>query len=222
MRKFILIPLLFSLCLSAMAQAYTPTSTWPYLYDQFREGTIYLTQGTTKVREVNVHCAHGKLHYIDNGIIREVVPTDIVMVEIGQDKYVAQYGSMYKVEVASDKGLVLSLSLGDFGALNETGGAYGTSSTSSATTKLSSFEVEGQVNQNHMLIWESKDDGVELKLKDTYYIKTTKDFVKATQKDLQNYFGDARKGEWKAWLKNHKVKWSSPESLAQIFDFFEQ
>lgn len=206
------------LALSAFAADYTPTSTWPYIYPDFCDGDIYTTKGTKLPQKVNIHCAHSRLHFIDNGIIKEAAPADILMVVIGEDKYIAQDGGMYKVVAEDGTNLVLSCRLGDFGALNETGGAYGSSSASSATTKLSSFELEGQVNQNHMLILQSRDEGAELTLKTTYYLKTPKAFIKATAKEVQDYIGDGRKAEWKVWNKSHKVKWTSPQSLLSLFE----
>lgn len=209
------------LCLAFFAGAadYNPTSTWPYLYEDFQEGTIYMIQGTKMIQKVNVHCAHGKLHFLDKEIIKEVIPTDVLMVEIGSDKYFAQYGVMYKIVAQNDNGMVLASILGDFAALNETGGAYGTSSTSSATTKLSSFELEGQVNQNHMLILQSKDNGAELNLKTTYYVKTPKFFAKASAKELGSVLDAGKSAQWKAWQKEHKIKWNKPESVLEVVNF---
>lgn len=218
MKRIIAVTTTLLLCLAAFADDYRPTSTWPYLYPDFCDGDIYTTKGHKLPQKVNIHCAHGKLHFLDNEVIKEVSPADVLMVIIGQDKYIAQYGVMYKVAMEDGTNLVLCSQLGDFSALNETGGAYGTSSTSSATTKLSSFELEGQVNQNHMLILESRQDGVELNIKTTYYLKTPKAFIKATAKEVQSYLGEDRKAEWKAWSKTHKVKWTNPESLLSIFE----
>ena len=202
------------------AQDYNPTSTWPYLYRDFQDGTIYMTQGTKMIQKMNIHIVHDKLHYIDNGIIKEVVPADILMVEIGADRFLSWNGAMYRIEAESDKGLVISSILTDLSELTETGGAYGSSSTSSATTKLSSFEVEGQVNQNHMLIWESRNEGADLRTKTTYYIKTPKTFAKATAKEIQNALPEEQKAGWKAWQKAHKVKWNKPESIVQVLELF--
>lgn len=221
MRRIASVAAILLLSISALAQGYTPTSTWPYLYPDFCNGEIFTTKGTKLPQKVNIHCAHGKLHFLDKEVIKEVSPADVLMVIIGQDKYIAQNGEMFKVVAEDGTNLVLCSQLGDFSALNETGGAYGTSSTSSATTKLSSFELEGQVNQNHMLILESRDDGVEINVKKAYYLKTGNTFVKATAREVQEYLGNERKAEWKAWIKTHKIKWTNPQSLLAVFEILK-
>lgn len=219
MKKTFLTALFAGICMLAAAQDYEPTSTWPYVYEQFQEGTIYMQQGTKMIQTVNIHLGKDKLHYIDKGLIKEIIPTDVVLVEIGEDKYICQYGQMYRVVAESPKGLVVEENLGDFTKINETGGAYGSSSTSSATNKLTSIATESQVGQNHMLIWQNRDQGVTLPVKKTLYFKTRKDFIKASAKEVQNWAGAERKDEWKAFTKANKIKWNKPESLITVLDF---
>ena len=211
------------IALAASAQD-GPTTTWPYLYPDFTQGTIYLLGGTTVVQDMNVHIRHDRLHYIDKGgVVKEAVLDEVMMVTIGDDRYVNVYGEMMKVIAEGEKkGLVVAEILGDFSALLETGGAYGVSSTTSATRKLSSIETDAQINQPHMLLKQSKTDGQMLNLITNYYIVTSKYRIKATKKDVTASIPKDRQDEWKAWLKKNKIKWNKPGSLVAVADFLSE
>ena len=56
---------------AAGAYAQSPTTTYPYLYDTFTNGTVVMDDGSKEARQMNVHLREGRLHYIDNGIIKE-------------------------------------------------------------------------------------------------------------------------------------------------------
>jgi|GEM_PF-838726 len=165
----------------AALYAQEPTTTYPYLYPQFTDGTVVLDGGKEEARKLNIHLRADKLHYIDGGIIKEVFLKDVNAVKIGNDVFVPVYGSMMKVVAKNDNGMVVVEILGDFEASREATGAYGTSSTSSATMKLTSVQTDAQVNQNYMNILNEKDHGVPLRTVSTYYIFTQKLKVKAAR-----------------------------------------
>ena len=109
--------------------------------------------------------------------------------------------------------------LGDFEASREATGAYGTSSTSSATMKLTSVQTDAQVNQNYMNILNEKDHGVPLRTVSTYYIFTQKIKLKAAEKDIREALPADKVDAWKAFLKTNKIKWKNPQSVLAVVDF---
>ena len=220
MKKFLLAVLCFAAALTLRAQEYS--TSWPYLYPEFKEGTVYLTDGSKLVFNLNVHILHGRLHYVDKGVIKEAVPDNLLLVKIGEDEYMNVDGSIMKVVAQNDKGLIAALQLGDFDKLRDTGGAYGSSTTSSATRRLTSIDVAGKVNQNHMELWESRHSGELVDLVSTYYIVTPEKTVEATQKAIRETLDDAGKDAFKKWLKQNKIKWKNPESLLTLTDFLNQ
>lgn len=220
MKKIALLAASLLVTLSAFAQDETSTA-WPYLYPEFREGTIYMAGGNTIVHTMNVHTLHGRLHYIDNGVVKEAMATDILVVRIGDEKYMYVEGNLTKVLAENPDGFVSALILGDFASLSEAGGAYGSSTSASATRKLSSIEVSGRVNQNHMEMWQSRHDGQTCSLVYTYYITCAGKVYKATKKDIEYSFDDSRKAEFKAFLKTHKIKWKDAASLLELTEFLK-
>ena len=204
------------------ASAQTPTTTFPYLYDTFTDGTVVMTDGNKEARKMNVHLRAGRLHYIDNGIIKEAYLTDVAAVEIGGDVYVPVYTSVMKVVAKNDNGCVVVEQLGDYEAALSGTGAYGTSATSSATMKLSSVHQEGQVNQNYMNILNEKTDGMDLRIQSTYYLVTTKYKVKANRSDIEAMLPQGKADLLKVYIKEHKVKWKSPQGLLPLVDFLAE
>lgn len=220
MKKLALLAASLLVALAAFAQDETSTA-WPYLYPEFREGTIYMAGGNTIVHTMNVHTLHGRLHYIDNGLVKEAMAKDILVVKIGDDKYMFIDGNLTRVMAENADGFVSALIVGDFASLNDAGGAYGSSTTSSATRKLSSIEVSGRVNQNHMEMWQSRHDGQTCKLVYTYYLTCAGQVYKATKKDIEDSIDEARKAEFKAFLKAHKIKWRDAASLLSLTEFLK-
>lgn len=202
------------------ASAQDPTTTWPYLYPEFKEGTAFLKDESQVIQKYNIHIRHDKLHYIDKqGIVREAILGDVLMVEIDGDAYYNVNGEMMKIAAKTEKGFVVAEILGDFAALLETGGAYGTSSTTSATQKLSSIDTDSQINQSYMLLQQGKREGAMVDLVTKWYLVGPSFKIPATKKDVESIVPEDRKADWKAWQKANKVKWNKPESLAGVVEF---
>lgn len=214
--------ILAAMLASLAAAAQTPSTTWPYLYDNFTQGTIYMKDGAKSDVLLNVQVRHDKLHFIDKDIIREADLSKVTAVTIADDKYIPVNGEMRKIVAKGDNGAVVVSLIGDFAALQETGGGYGASSETASTRKLSSVERDGQVNQNHMLILKEKENGADLNIITTYYLIKGNDCIKATRKDVEASLPDGAKANWKAWLKANKIKWRDPDSLLKVVDFLSK
>lgn len=213
MRKLLIIISLIAISIASYAQECS--TAWPYLYPEFVDGVAYLKNGRSAQYSVNIHTLKARVHYIENGIVKEANAYDIAILKIGSDEYVSNGQDILKVEASGDKGLVASLNLGEFDKLSDSGGAYGSSTTNSATMRLSSVEVAGQVNQNHIELRQNKENGQRVGIRKTYYLVSPEKAYLATRKSLEAEFGK----DFKTWSKDHKIKWNKPESLITIFDF---
>ena len=208
--------LLYAIC----AAAQTPSTTWPYLYDNFTPGTIYLVNGSKSEVQMNVHLRRDKLHFIDSELVKEADLTGVNLVMIGKDKFVPVEGGVRRVEAENANGYVLASILGDFAAVQETGGAYGSSSSASATRKLSSLDFDTQVGQNHIILMKDKTNGVELRLVKHYYLFLADGIcIPATRKDVEAFLPESASANWKAWLKSAKPKWRDLQSLLAVIDY---
>ena len=92
------------LILSAFgASAQSPTTTYPYLYDHFKDGVIIMSDGSQKAKQMNVHLRAGRLHYIDNGVIKEAFLADVSAVEIGKDVFLPVYSTLMLVVAKNEE-----------------------------------------------------------------------------------------------------------------------
>jgi len=217
MRKLLILTLSALWLLPLSAQ----TTAWPYEFPEFREGTIYLKGGQKDVQKVNLHLAQGRIHYIDDkGVVRELSTSNVIFVEAGNDKFMVVNGDAMKVAGSVGDGFVAVHNHIDFQRMSETGGAYGTSSSSSSTTRLASVETAG-VNMTHMELLQNKENGEELVLATEYYIVTGGKVYEADRKSIEQEIPSAKREEFKTFLKSHKIKWNDTGSLLLLVDFLK-
>ena len=217
---FLILFILLSLKLSAQEA----TTNWPYLYNDFRNGTVNYTNGAKTEALMNIHLLRSRLHYLDNGIIKEVTNTDILVIEISADKFFAHDNKMYRVIVGNSTSFIGELATADISSLSQSGGAYGSSSNTQATKKLTSVDVFHSVHMNtsHIELKNSKDSGDLLPIIKKYYIVSGGEIFLATKKGIESKLPDNKKSEFTAFVKKNKIKWKTPESLAKLLEFFEE
>ena len=200
---------------------YVPTSTWPYLYEEFEDGQVLLRDGTKKDVKLNLHLFHSSIHYIDDGMIKELGPMFVISAKIGDDYFIQAGGSIKRILTSNDNGYVVEGVEIDLARLNETGGAYGSSSTTVSTSAYSSLEGIGGTNSstniNHMELKNNKDKGKILPLVFKKYIVVGGKCFYATKKNVSEVVSD--KKAFNAYLKENKVKWNDPVSLLQIVNY---
>ena len=211
-----------ALAFAASAQG-TPTTTWPYIYDDFTEGEIYSIDGSSKKAMLNVHLLHATLHFIDGENIKELTPGSVFSARIGKDYYINANGRIMKILAQDDNGYVAESAEVDIATLNSTGGAYGSSSSTLGTMNLSSLEGIGATNSNtslnHMELKNSKESGKVLPLIRKKYLFVNGKCIFAAKRDVSEEVDAAA---FKAFLKENKVKWSNPQSLLGVVDFIAQ
>jgi hypothetical protein len=209
------------LCVSAALHAQDITTMWPYKYPDFRNGTVYFVNKKSLSAPLNVHLMKSSLHFLDKEHIKEVTTSEIVLVSIGDDHYYMRNNQLMRVLSGDSTGFVAELILADFDALTESGGAYGSSSNVQATRKLSSLEIGGISITNHMELKSNKDSGTLLPVTTSYFIVTPDVVYPATKKGIESQLPDNRKDAFKQFLKQNKVAWKRPESLAVLLNFFK-
>lgn len=219
MRKIILVTIV-SLLASIVLPAQECSTTWPYLYPQFTNGVVHLVGGSKIQHQLNVHVQKGRLHYIENGIVKEAMNKDIFFVQIGGDRYNVVNGDVMRVVASKEGGFVAAHYVGDMDKLRETGGAYGSSSTTQATRLLTSIDMVG-ANTNHMEMWQNRHNGESISLICKYYIVVGHNVYPASRKGVETFLSDDRKADFKVFLKENKIKWKEPESLIKLVDFLK-
>lgn len=193
------------------------TVKWPYLYQDFQKGTLYFDGGTVSKGSFNINLADQSLVFFnDDQRIREVSS------EIDLDSLVLGTVTFYKsdafYEVIAQKGpkVLLRKVRIDVNAANDTGGGYGTGSSTDATTNLNSVEVANYTQVPYEIVKLEVGKGKVLDTITAYYIASSRDgeYLRATKKSFSTLFPDA---DVKSIIKKKKLKLKNGEDLVQLF-----
>jgi len=205
---------------NVQAQQFEPTTTWPYIYNDFTSGTLHMLIGSDKDGQYNVCLAGNTLHFIDGDLVKAANMNEVLSVKIGKDIYENVNGELMKVLAKSDNGVVVNEITVDMAKLNSTGAAYGSSSNSVGTMALSSLEGIGgsRTNMNHMELKAEKEDGKILPLIEKKYFIVKGHTIFAGKKDVMDVDG-LDKAAATTFFKSNKIKWSDPQSLIKVVDF---
>ena len=220
MRKIIVLLLLVTGALTASAQKYSPNTKWPYIYENFTEGTIFFEGNKKSESQLNIHLWGNKLHYLSNeGRIFTSDDKDVIRVEIGSDAYIYSDHKLVRIVAVDKTNLLVELTKADFDALFTSTGAYGSSLNSSSSRDLSSLDLGGMENSELGLMLQEKNDGRDIPLKKQYLFVLGGKQIEATKKSVENVLNADGQKDWKDFQKQNKIKWKNEESLSQVLTF---
>lgn len=222
MKKFLLAGFLgLSALLTLSVHAGEPTTMWPYLFDDFTEATYYFRSGEKGSARVNIHLLRNDLHYLNgsqiyttNGQneIARIVLADSTQFVRCEDKFVQVLGE-------TPQALFGRWTNGDFDRLLQNKGAYGTSSSTSATNKLSSLQIGGISNLNYDLIRVERENGQTLPLTSKMCFVIGGQMYNANKRTISKLLPESKQKEFNAFLKANKVKWNKVEGLQKVLDY---
>lgn len=219
MKKILTVIFFTALAICTGAQPFT--TSWPYLYPEFRQGAVYLTGGQKVYRDLNVHLLKGRLHYLESGIVKEAMSKDIFFAMIGENKFMVVNGDMMRVDAEQSEGFVANHITGDFESLMVGTGAYGVTANTEAIQQYSSLDIQNGVNTNHMLLLQNKSEGREFDLKEEFYIVTGGKVWPAARSKIEKMLPDSAKDDFRHFVKKNKIKWKDPLKLILLVDFLK-
>jgi len=217
MKQFLAALALFFFVFTASGQD-AVMSSWPYLYPEFAKGTVWTNDGRKYEREMNVHVAKGRLHFVDGGVIKEANPGEIALIELNGDQFTVLNGDVVKVTGDVSSGYVAKKTSVDFQKLNETDGPYGTKIDTGATLSLTTFELTG-VAASYTELLRNRNEGSTLPLKNDYYLVVGGKVLNASKKAVENSLDAEGKAAFKTFQKQNKIRWQDTASLLQVVEF---
>ena len=217
MRKFFAAFIVSFFVLAASGQD-AVMSSWPYLYPEFAQGTVLMKDGKQYERELNIHVSKGRLHFIDGGNIKEADSDDIALVELNGDRFTGLDGHVVKGVGDLEKGFVAVRTSIDYQKMNETDGPYGTKVDAGATLTMTTFDLTG-VSSSYTELQRNRNEGVQLPLKNDYYLVAGGKVINASKKAVENSLDAAGKAAFKTYQKQNKIKWQDSGSLLLLVDF---
>lgn len=215
--------LMFALFSTLLCSAqYVPTTQWPYLFENFTQGTIYYSNGTKGKAILNLHLLNGDLHFLQGNNILKTNGTDVVRVEIGDQSFLYVNNQLMEIIDHNGNNVLLKSVLADFDALLSSTGAYGADANTHSRRDLSSLGISiGGVDiTDHGLMQQNKKEGKELNEKVSYYLIINNQTFEANKKEVQKNMPADKTAAWKKFLKENKIKWKDEESLSKVLHFF--
>lgn len=200
-----------------MVSAQNPTTTWPYIFQDFSQTQVYLKSGGKLNYLANVHLQGSKLHYVKDGSVIEASMSDILLVEINSRRFMNINNSLMEIITEGERGFVAKKVEPDFSKLNETGGAYGASSNTTSTRALTSLEGVGSVT-SHMMQRSDKESGKVIPLKHEYYIVANGGVYPGQKKLFEKLLPLDKQSEYKLFIKSNKIKWHNPDDLLKLVE----
>ena len=220
MRKIIVLLLLVTAALTVSAQKYSPNTKWPYIYENFTEGTIFFDGNKKTKVQLNIHLLGNVLHYLaDDGRIFTSDDKDVVRVEIGSDAYIYSDHKLVRIVAVDKTNLLVELTKADFDALFTSTGAYGASLNSSSSRDLSSLDLGGLENAELGRMLQEKNDGRDIPLKKQNLFILGGKQIEATKKSVESVLNADGQKDWKDFQKQNKIKWKNEECLSQVLNF---
>lgn len=225
MKKLLLLCIGALLAVAAFAQEDAPTTSWPYLYPDFKEGELVRTRSKSIKSLFNIHLGAGALHYVENGIIKEANTLGMSALFIGEDVFRNVGGRMLKVMAETEGGFVVQEAKGNFSGVVKNDGAYGTTALNSTTTKTFLYN-ENVVNQyDGFLLTEvyadllaMKSQSEKLPVNRNLFLVVGLDQIPASKKGVSSLQGIDKKS-FSAFLKAEKIDWSSPLDLVKVLNY---
>ncbi|WP_147382412.1 hypothetical protein [Parabacteroides sp. AF17-28] len=206
------------------ASGYVPTTTWPYLYEDFVDGTVYFSkEQKTMHLKLNVHLQNCTLHYLEGDKVMQADPRNVEMIQLGDVSFIYMNGELVRFIKAEEGVALVKLVKADLDELNKnTHGAYGMSTTSSSVNQIVSIGALGVSNLIYTRMRQERKEGKDLPLIEKYYFIFGDKIVEATRKEVEKSLGDNGKTKLKAFLKQNKIKWKEEASLIKLLEFFYQ
>lgn len=204
------------------AQKYEPRDTWPFVYENFTDGSLYSSTGDVLLSaRMNVSVLNQKLYYLKGETIMEADMVRLYAAKIGpaEDLYVNVGAKMYRVLAESEGGAALQADILDVERYNKASIGYGVTSYTASTQNVSGLAMESSAGVNINTAMASREGGEPLPILEKKYILYGQGrIVPALKREVMD-IPDLDKQAAKEFFKENKIKWNQAASLTQVADF---
>ena len=223
MKKILLLTFVLSfMTIPLFAQKYEPRDTWPFVYENFTDGSLYSSTGDVLLSaRMNVSVLNQKLYYLKGETIMEADMVRLYAAKIGpaEDLYVNVGAKMYRVLAESEGGAALQADILDVERYNKASIGYGVTSYTASTQNVSGLAMESAAGVNINQAQASKEGGEPLPVLEKKYILYGRGrIVPALKREVMD-IPDLDKQAAKVFFKENKIKWNQAASLTQVADF---
>ena len=200
-----------------------PTSHWPFYFEDFVKAKIFLQDESHSFTEtsVNINLFTGNLQYLDNSkTIRILENTkDVKGVEIGDSLFFVFVDEfIQKIVAQSDKFMITKREKGNLSDLEDSSGAYGSGSASSALDKVNAKLIGGIISSSYPTLLETRTEGISFEPEVKYFFAKGDDHFVLNKRNLtQAFSGEAKKIS--SFIKKEKINLKNESDILRLFDF---
>ncbi|MCY1722198.1 hypothetical protein OU798_17725 [Prolixibacteraceae bacterium Z1-6] len=224
MKKVITLFVFVATAFIAQSQPRTasPNSNWPYLLEDFSPCVILHEDGNVTKVKANYNLLNEVLQYNKNGSIMNFTdPGDIA--KISFNEFVMEFvDNDYYIRISADdsKIHVYEKNKGNMNDLMESKGAYGSSTTTAATSQSIDLDIGGINSFDVRMLWDAKDRGKIFRVNNQFYflIKNTEELIPLKKNNLLKSFPNHEK-EIKSYLKQERINLSNTDDVRKITVF---
>lgn len=224
MRNIVITLLLLLLPNLCEAQDYKPTTNWPYLMDDFKQGIIMREDSTvSNEMMMNIHLEGNTLQCIDaNGRISRAAIGNIDHISIDEKIFRVIDGKMMQCIYEEDNCGIYHNVKADFEDMLRSRMPYGMSGSTSASMIVQTLGLKGVSNERYEEVRKTWFDGLSIPLIETYILQINGKEIPATQKGCNNVLISAQRKELKQLVKSKDIQWHSVDDLKTIMTFMKK
>ena len=228
--RLLLLILPCALCTLHPLHAQIPerTTSWPYLFDDFQEATLWVNDSVSSHARINVHFDGPLLQVIDGaGYIRRAAYPHLERIETGEATYllvdtrpVRLIARVTEASTGRELSLVEEIYV-DWETMYTVETSYGMNGNANINTALlkQRLNLRGRNNELHSELYPLRTDGRSLALRQAYYLLRDGELIKMNRKAIESLLPADRRKPFSAFLKEGKLKWNREADLVQILQY---
>lgn len=213
---------------------YEPTLNWPYLLDDFYDGTIIIGTDSVCKTRLNIHLRSEALYCIDSeGKIARVIFPNMSAIIISNNLYRFVDGKPMKQLHAEGDALLMDYTYIDFEQMKAgyTQGmalyarAYSETSMQANLNNhidLKELHMKGEFNESYNEMRNTWYDGDKLPVRNVCYFIVHGKTFRAISTECNAHLDKAAQKKLKQLVKSKKLKWKNREDLVTILKFMKK
>lgn len=213
---------------------YEPTTNWPYLLNDFYNGTIVMGTDSVSRSRLNFHLRSLALYCIDDeDKVARVIFPNISCVIINNNIYRLVDGKPMQQLYAEQGALLMEYTYIDFDLMNvgynQGMALYARASSETAMLAnrnnyldLETIHMRGEFNENYHEMRTNWYDGQKLPLHISYYFVIDGRHFRAVNSECNGHLDAAGQKALKRFIKEKKLKWKKKEDLVLILQFMKK
>lgn len=236
--KRIAFVILFASCLAAAwaqpgKRVYEPNTNWPYLFEDFFQGTIVIGTDTVSRTRLNYHLRSEALQCIDHtGKIARVIFGNMNCVLVNNEVYRFVDGKLMRQMYAEEDAMLVDHQYIDYDVMDVSymQGLATYARNTSETAMVANMNghpnykvlpMRGEFNELYDDMRQNWFDGLPLYTRHSYFFVVKGKVIHAVQGDCVAELSKADRRDFKAFLKSNHLKWNKKDDLVAILQYLK-